>query len=127
MPGKKRASEKTLTGRADRAFSIYIRQRDGTCQIQHEGCEGTNNLQCCHGFSRRYHAIRWDERNAFAGCRTCHMYHTAHPEEWYCWLAERWGDELYTEMLRLREQTRPRPDKQAIAADYKARVFGGTR
>lgn len=65
---------------ADRLFSLAVRSV-GVCQIATQTpCRGS--LQCCHLISRRYHAVRWDRRNAVAGCAAHHQYWTAHPLEW---------------------------------------------
>lgn len=64
-------------------------------------CGGTDVIQCAHGFSRRYRAVRWDERNAFPLCRGCHMYFTHRPLEWDEWLINRWGLKVYNEIRDL--------------------------
>lgn len=77
---KKRMS---ATKRADAAFSKLIRSR-GICELApmrpETKCSGA--LQCCHIISRRYRAIRWDERNALAGCQGHHTFFTHRPLEW---------------------------------------------
>lgn len=69
---------------ADRAFSLYIRRRDGKCRI----CGDIANLQCAHLWSRRYHAIRFDPCNAIALCRGCHVRYTHNPALWTQWCEE---------------------------------------
>ena len=69
---------------ADRAFSRYIRQRDGWCRA----CGSTDSLQCAHVWSRRYHAVRFDERNAIAACRACHVKFTHSQALWDAWCEE---------------------------------------
>lgn len=80
----KQASRAALRKRADVAFSKHVRERDGRCVpaewFPEIRCNG--NLQCCHLVSRRYHAIRWAEDNAVAGCAAHHMYGTHKPLEW---------------------------------------------
>ncbi len=68
---------------ADRAFSLYIRKRDGACRAC--GYNWPNELQCAHVWSRRYYAIRFDERNAVALCRGCHIKFTHSPAAWDVW------------------------------------------
>ena len=121
---KKKPKQGTLTRRADRYFSLYIRQRDGQCQAGrswNQGCEGIHNLQCAHGLSRRYYSTRWDPRNAWALCRACHTYFTHHPIEWDMWLEDRLGLELYRE-IRLLALTKYEGDKEATAALYRSLV-----
>lgn len=93
--GKKRSTKSPLR-RCDSLFSKLIRAR-GRC----EHCGTTMDLQCAHGFSRRYRAVRWDVRNAFALCSGDHMYFTIRPLEWDDWLRDRWGTELYDELRAL--------------------------
>lgn len=85
------------TKKCDALFSKLVRTRGG-CEIRHMANCPVGNLQCAHGFSRRYRAVRWDERNAFCACAGCHMYFTHHPLEWNVWLKERWGDDLWDEL-----------------------------
>lgn len=80
----------------DIIFSRLVR-RPGYCEI----CGSTEVVQCAHGFSRRYRAIRWDFRNAFCLCRKCHMHYTHRPIEWDNWLMDRWGEDLYNELRTL--------------------------
>jgi len=80
---------------ADRWFSLYIRQRDGYCRA----CGTADNLQCAHIISRSYKAIRCDERNAVALCRSCHVYYTHRPIEWEQQVTDWFGDE-YLDDLR---------------------------
>ena len=78
--------------RADKSFSKYIRNRDGCCQK----CGTTEFLQCAHIISRSYKAIRVDERNAVALCRSEHTYFTHRPLEWVEWVEDnypgRWAE-----------------------------------
>lgn len=92
----KKPSRKTLKNKADRLFSLFIRARDGACVC----CGSTENLQCAHGFSRRYLKTRWDERNAWALCNRHHLYFTHHPIEWDVWMEQRLGPTEYR-LLRL--------------------------
>lgn len=81
----KRPTKTQLRNRADRFFSLWIRERDGSCRtktLRPENCEGNLNLQCAHIVSRSYLATRLDPENALALCRSCHVYYTNHPLEW---------------------------------------------
>lgn len=98
-PAKKRRKGKTPMKTADELFSKIIRSR-GRCA--NEKCKQPFDfLQCAHGFSRRYHATRWDERNAFCLCRGCHHWFTHRPLEWDEWLQGQWGQDLYYEIRAL--------------------------
>jgi hypothetical protein len=76
-------NKKAAKAKADRLFSLKVREI-GYCQLAawfpKIRCNG--NLQCCHIISRRYGAVRYDERNAVAGCAAHHLYATHHPLEW---------------------------------------------
>ncbi len=72
--------------KADKAFSIYIRNRDGECQA--EG-EHAGNLQAAHIISRSYKSIRTNESNAVALCARHHLYYTHHPLEWREWVEKK--------------------------------------
>lgn len=103
VPAKKKSPQKkrmASTKRCDVLFSRLVRV-EGMCQIRKMANCPVGNLQCAHGFSRRYRAVRWDPRNAFAACAGCHMYFTHHPIEWDDFLRERWGVELYDELKGL--------------------------
>jgi HNH endonuclease len=73
--------------RADRAFSKWIRTRDGRCQADepHAG-----NLQAAHLISRSYKAIRTNTKNVTTLCAKHHMYFTHHPLEWENWVEDKW-------------------------------------
>jgi hypothetical protein len=86
------------TEEADRLFSLAVREI-GYCESGRPTHKG--GLQCAHGFSRSYKAVRWDRRNCFALCGGCHTYYTHHPVEWDEWMRERLGHELYTELRAL--------------------------
>ena len=108
-----------LGKKCDRLFSELIRSR-GECELRGTAeCRGV--LQCCHGFSRRFRSLRWDERNAFAGCAGCHLYFTKRPDEWTWWLLDRWGSTLYFELKNL-ALAGAKPDLEAIEADLRARL-----
>jgi hypothetical protein len=71
------------TKKADSLFSAAVRSRE-RCEIAEWGLAGppcSGVLQCCHIISRRYRAIRWDERNALCGCQAHHTYYTHRPLE----------------------------------------------
>lgn len=95
-PKKRKPTRVNQTKTCDSLFSKVIRSR-GSC----ENCGQTTTLQCAHGFSRRYRAVRWDERNAFCFCARCHLYYTMRPLEWDDWLLERLGEQLYSELRGL--------------------------
>lgn len=99
---------------ADRAFSKYVRTRDGQCLAAppHAG-----NLQCAHIIGRGYKSIRTHPDNAVALCAKHHVYWTHRPLEWRLWVDEmfpgRW-EELRSVALEY-----GRVDWKAEAAKWK--------
>ena len=100
---KKPRKKASLLKECDTLFGKIVRL-PGRCV----SCHGTDVIQAAHGFSRRYRAVRWDERNCFPLCRAEHVYFTHRPLEWDAWLRETWGESLYTE-LRVLAMTGPNP------------------
>lgn len=93
-------SVKTLRNKADRLWSLMIRQRDGRCRrCDKEPPEIV--LQAAHVISRRYKAIRWDEQNGLALCVGCHHWGHKQPVEFDWWVQGVIGREVY-ESLRKR-------------------------
>ena len=113
---KKKRKKATITDQADALFGKLIRS-PGFCVT----CGSTDTIQCAHGFSRSYRSVRWDFRNAFAQCRSCHFHFTNHPLEWDDWLRDKWGADLYAEMKALALSYR-KVDMPALIADLKERV-----
>ena len=94
---------KKQVARCDKAFSLYIRQRDQYCAT----CGTSQSLQCSHLYTKRAHmAVRWDERNALTQCASCHTrHHTQDPCELHDAIIERIGGEEYA-MLKLKAHSR---------------------
>ena len=67
---------------ADKAFSEYIRKRDGyTCYTcGHVGQPSDGVMQVGHLITRAKYSVRWDEDNAACQCRSCNMRHEYQPE-----------------------------------------------
>ena len=59
-----------LTKKADKVFSLWIRQRDGRCLR----CGKKENLQCAHIFSRSARSVRFEELNCITLCSGCHLF-----------------------------------------------------
>lgn len=116
---KKPTKLTTLTNECDRLFSLLVRQ-PAHCESRRLG-RHAGVLQCAHGFSRGYHAVRWDRRNAWCLCQACHMYFTHHPIEWDVWLYETWGEELYGEMRAL-ALTHRKPDVRELVLVLREQV-----
>jgi hypothetical protein len=98
---KKKPSKTYYKKKADRFFSLWIRNRDGICQSTlvddagAQGCTRELNLQCAHVHSRDYSATRLDPDNAMALCRGCHMYYTQRPLEWREFVDKLYGKDYF--------------------------------
>ena len=101
---------------ADRLFSLAVRAV-GRCESGRETHLG--NLQCAHGFSRSYKAVRWDRRNAWSFCAGCHVFYTHKPIEFDLWMLDRLGIELYGELREL-ALTHRTPDLELVLAELRA-------
>lgn len=114
---------KHLIDECDSLFGKRIRAR-GHCElnslprsvkdldIKFPACKGV--LQCCHGFSRRHHTIRWNEMNSWSGCAAHHYFYTNHPDLWRDWLADRWGLAFYGVMQGMAYQTTVKVDLEGV-------------
>ena len=101
--------------RADRTFAASVRSK-GKCIA--EG-EHLGYLQCAHIISRRYHNIRWDERNAICLCARHHAYFTHHPVEWDTWIEEQFPGRLAE--LRPLALNGNRPDLADVLAELEGK------
>lgn len=115
---KRKTTKKQSVGKqCDLLFSKIVRSV-GKCEIDDgRPCKGW--LECAHGFSRSYRAVRWDRRNAFCACVGHHKFYTHRPLEWDLWMRERMGEELYEE-IRALALAGERPDTQALLVELKA-------
>ena len=89
--------------RADREFSLAIRERDEwTCQrCFNQFLPNSRGLHSAHMFSRGKKRTRWDMENACALCYGCHRYLDTHPDLKRIFFRERLGDEAF-DALELR-------------------------
>lgn len=78
---------------ADRAFSLYIRTRDGWCcqRCGNQYTPPTSALHCSHFQGRGKEGTRFEPDNCDALCYGCHRYFTAQPGEHYNWQVKRKG------------------------------------
>lgn len=88
-----------LTKACDVLFSQLVRSV-GRCEAS-DGHDCSGPLQCAHGFSRRYRAVRWDRRQCWCLCAGHHMRYTHNPIAWDLWMQERMGEDLYQEVRSL--------------------------
>jgi hypothetical protein len=112
---KKRPRE-NYSQQCDVLFARLVRA-PGVCA----DCGSTKAIQCAHGFSRRYRAIRWNFYNAFPLCASCHMKYTYNPLLWDEWLRKRWGIDRYQD-LRSRALNGKKPDLKVLLVYLDGRV-----
>jgi len=82
---KPKTERQKLVARLDRAFSKYIRARDGYCALskhpEHaKSCGGV--LQCGHLYSRAAYSTRWNPKNAFGLCGGHNLFMEHDHEVW---------------------------------------------
>ena len=62
-------TKKSLTNKLDKQVSLIVRSL-GRCVR----CLGTDNLQCCHIFTRKNRSVRWFEDNLLCMDSKCHFW-----------------------------------------------------
>lgn len=88
---KRRKSRMALRRKADKLFSLAIRDRDGNeCQV----CGSHFRMTCGHLVSRKYDATRWDFENAVAQCWSCNCKAKWDELWWEDWIEERFPGRL---------------------------------
>ena len=97
-----RKIRKTLLKDADDEFSLYIRERDfNICRMRGELCRCSGPIQCNHKISRANNRLRWDERNAVAGCAAHNQWAHYNPVEWAEYWKKKWPEDVqYLELAR---------------------------
>lgn len=88
--------------KADDAFSLWVRARDGMCTavgVLDGPCNG--NLQAAHGVGRGNHTTRFDPRNVHALCGHHHRIVDSFGKEGlkHAWLVARLGEEGYAQLM----------------------------
>lgn len=113
---KKRQS---LSKQCDTLCAEIIKRRAGhECQSRRDVVHDFA-VQWAHGFGRGYHAVRWDLRNSWCLCRSCHMYYTHRPIQWDDWMRETLGEAEYAD-LRALAVTYVTPDLKETRDSLKA-------
>ena len=97
---------------ADRAFSLYIRTRDGwRCQRCGSSPSSKQGLHCSHFQGRGKEATRFEPLNADALCYGCHQYFTSHPAEHYEWQVQRKGQQVVDRLVLASNQYKKKERK----------------
>lgn len=89
---------------ADKAFSQWIRLRDGKClrcrtpvQLNEKGMPVSH--QASHFQGRGKENTRFDPDNVCTLCMGCHLYFTANPAEHYQWQVNRLGQKTVDDVV----------------------------
>jgi hypothetical protein len=123
-PRRQRKSGRAALGRlADKLCGQIVRAR-GACEGDIHGKGGA--LQWAHGFSRRYHAVRWLPINGFCLCQGCHLYYSLRPLEWDGFIRYAWGTPTYEE-LRIMALRNDRVDLEATVSKLRAELASHER
>lgn len=97
---KRRKSRMALRNKADRLFSLMVRERDGwECRV----CGSIDRITCGHLVSRSYHAVRWAPENAVAQCWPCNVKAKHDPIWWEDWIEEHFPGRLKLLKARARQ------------------------
>ena len=113
------------------ACSIYIRTRDKVCIFHmllsnnkiHYPCRCVGVLQACHKISRSKSAIKFDERNLFAGCSGSNVWANFNQLEWDRLWRKLWPeDEAYLERTKGARVKRTRGDYMLMTIDFQQRL-----
>lgn len=102
MKARKPVPIKKLIAKADRLFSLLVRQSNSfgeyckcyTCKRVHRWKE----MDCGHYISRVYLATRWDERNCRVQCKKCNRWLHGNREIFRERLVKEYGENVVKEM-----------------------------
>ena len=126
--GKKTELHKAKA-KADKYFSLYVRQRD----VDHDGivkcctCSKSfhwKNLDAGHFQSRRYEATRYEERNTGPQCLRDNRFNQGMQYEFSLYLNGKYGAKT-AEKITIKSRMfckRNRYDYQQIAEEYKLKI-----
>lgn len=116
---KKKTPRQAAVKRADTAFSLYIRKRDGDQSVT----GGTGQMTCSHLFSRTNYSTRWDEMNAFCQSAGENMRHEFDPSVLTLYFIGRFGVDAYEALSRkFHAVTKLKTyEIEQIADDYQAK------
>lgn len=112
---------------ADKAFSEYIRTRDGwkcrRCGKQYNPLLPTDRmaLHCSHFQGRGKEATRFEPLNADALCYGCHQYFTSHPAEHVDWQVRMKGRIVVDELI-IKSNTYKKKDRKAEREKWRAEL-----
>ena len=112
---------------ADKAFSEYIRTRDGwkckRCKKQYDPSIPSHRmaLHCSHFQGRGRENTRFDERNADALCYGCHQHFTSHPGEHLEWQIQIKGQAVVDDVIAASRMYKKK-DRKAEAKYWREKI-----
>ena len=120
----KKTPRKKAVERLDKAFSKFIRQRDGMCVMP--DCYKTQNLHAGHLITRCKYSVRWDEENCFAQCAGHNFEHENHPEKFTLWYIKMFGPARYIDLVERSNKIRKFTTVEllAMAEEYENQLKG---
>ena len=94
-------SIKSLKLRADKVFSIFIRNRDNNkCSL----CGSTTNIQCGHLIKRGKMSTRYNVWNCHALCSGCNYKDNFEPQHYISWFLHKEGEVAYLSLVELSKE-----------------------
>jgi hypothetical protein len=117
---------KLSKAKADKYFSLYIRQRDsenGRAKCCTCG-KYVSEFDCGHFISRRFEATRFDEKNANAQCLKCNRFENGNQYEHGQFIDHKWGEGTAEQILFKSKMLckRSQADYEFISEEYKNKV-----
>lgn len=119
-------SKKLAKAKADKYFSLFIRQRDSingvaTCIT----CgKMTSQFDCGHFISRDREAVRYDEKNSHAQCVSCNRFKSGRQYEHGLFIDKKYGEGTAEKLLQKSRMLsrRRQSDYEWIAKEYKNKL-----
>ncbi len=132
LPGKKKKKKggfgKIVIDKADAAFSLYIRLRDGKCvrcgRLGEPDSLGRSvkGLDAMHYFGRSAETTRFDELNADAGCAGCHaLWESKEKEDHRLFKVDQIGEDAFQAMY-FRSHLTGNKDRKMALIYWRARL-----
>ena len=101
----------------DKAFSLFIRRRDGRCvfPLRDDKDFHSGNLQCSHFYGRSARSVRFDLENCDAICGRHHQFLEGRKNaEYFDWKFTQLGAERFHSLKRRYATLRRRPPTEKV-------------
>ena len=117
----RKITRKGRVRKADKAFSVYIRQRDHALVGHCTFCP--KPIECCfHFVTRSKYATRWDPANCVGSCFGCNYLYESNPHQFINWYIKKHGLEGYQDLIRRSHEITKFSDDDLLDIEKK---FGG--